>query len=191
MANPQICSIDGCGKAHYAKNWCRKHYQRFRTHGDPLAGKKPAGEAVSFLENTVLPFDGDECLIWPYTRGSGGYGRVWHSGKVRYVHRIVCEAWHGQAPSPEHEAAHLCGKGHEGCVNRKHLVWKTRAENEADKLAHGTHNRGEQHARAKLTETQVLRIRASAVTGAQLAKEYGVSRQLISSIKTRKLWAHL
>lgn len=31
------CSIDGCGAKHFGRGWCRKHYMRHRTHGDPLA----------------------------------------------------------------------------------------------------------------------------------------------------------
>lgn len=30
-----LCSIDGCGRFRYAKEWCKKHYQRNRVHGDP------------------------------------------------------------------------------------------------------------------------------------------------------------
>lgn len=32
------CSIDGCGKPHYARGWCQAHLIRNRRYGDPLAG---------------------------------------------------------------------------------------------------------------------------------------------------------
>lgn len=30
------CSVDGCEAATHARGWCKKHYQRWSTHGDPL-----------------------------------------------------------------------------------------------------------------------------------------------------------
>lgn len=33
----RTCSIEGCGKKHYARGWCRRHYNRWHRHGDPLA----------------------------------------------------------------------------------------------------------------------------------------------------------
>lgn len=30
------CSVDGCKRKHSAKGYCKKHYERFRRHGDPM-----------------------------------------------------------------------------------------------------------------------------------------------------------
>ncbi len=32
----KICSINGCNKKHNSRGFCKMHYQRFLTHGDPL-----------------------------------------------------------------------------------------------------------------------------------------------------------
>lgn len=32
------CTVDGCVRGVFAKGWCCAHYQRARTHGDPLKG---------------------------------------------------------------------------------------------------------------------------------------------------------
>lgn len=32
------CSIDGCPHPHSGRGWCMAHYNRWRKHGDPLAG---------------------------------------------------------------------------------------------------------------------------------------------------------
>lgn len=33
----RTCSVNGCGKRQVARGWCSGHYQRWRTHGDPVA----------------------------------------------------------------------------------------------------------------------------------------------------------
>lgn len=186
-----ICTIDGCDKLQRARGYCHPHLSRWYRYGDPLAGRIDCGAAMVFLETTVIPFEGDECLIWPYGRDGGGYGKVVHNGRPRNAHRVACEIVHGLPPTPKHEAAHSCGKGHEGCVNPRHLEWKTRKENHADKLAHGTHSRGERHGAAKLTAAQVLEIRASTRPLRELAEKYGITQSAVSSIKLRKNWAWL
>ena len=34
----RICSVEGCDRKHFGKSFCQMHYQRWRTHGDPLLG---------------------------------------------------------------------------------------------------------------------------------------------------------
>lgn len=51
--------------------------------------------------------------------------------------------------------------------------------------------RGEANTSAKLTEAQVLEIRASNETGKALAMKYGVSGYTISVIRNRKMWRHI
>ena len=37
----RLCSVDGCGVPRMGKGFCDLHYQRWRTHGDPLkVGKR-------------------------------------------------------------------------------------------------------------------------------------------------------
>jgi HNH endonuclease len=37
----RTCSVDGCDSKHYARGWCRIHYSRWRSTGDPLHEKEP------------------------------------------------------------------------------------------------------------------------------------------------------
>lgn len=37
--NKRLCTIPNCDKPHLAKGWCHMHYQRWRSHGDPMGGK--------------------------------------------------------------------------------------------------------------------------------------------------------
>jgi len=148
------------------------------------------GEPLRFIREIAVPYQGDDCLTWPFARITNGYGSVWYEGKVKYPHRIVCELAHGPAPSPRHEAAHSCGKGHEGCVNPRHLRWATPKENNADKVNHGTTLRGERSARAKLSAADVRQIRAQRgrETQQSLGNRFGVSPRTIEAIHLNKIW---
>lgn len=189
------CMVEGCSLPVHAKGMCNIHYQRTKRNGDPAKTlKTPNGEVVRFFEDVVLAYEGAECLLWPYSTASNGYAQIWHDGKLRPVSRLVCEAKHGPAPTPEHEAAHSCGKGNLGCVTKGHLSWKTHIENEADKIEHGTAPRGTRNGQAKVTEADVLAIRSAAKRGVRqssLVDQYGLSPASISFIVNRKNWAWL
>ena len=193
MADPRICSIEGCGKPHDARGWCCAHHRRWRRHGDPLAGGTPRGEPERYFREIVLPFVEVECLIWPYARSSSGYGHVRQNGRMQLVHRLACEAIHGSPPTPEHEAAHSCGKGHKGCCNPRHVRWATHAENHEDRLLHGTHNRGERCGAAKLNESDVLKIRAlrGKMLQREIAEKFGVDQSQVSNIYRGESWGWL
>lgn len=190
MAAHSICSIPDCGNAAVKRGWCNAHYRRWLRHGDPMAGRIPNGEAHQFLE-LALSYDDNDCLLWPYARCPKGYGRINLKGQSQVVSHIVCKDAHGEPPTPLHEAAHSCGNGHMGCVNKRHLSWKTPAENEADKLTHGTSTRGERHPFAKLTEEEVRLIYRDPRIHEVIAAEYGVSAPTVSNIKCRRSWSWL
>jgi hypothetical protein len=71
------------------------------------------------------------------------------------------------------------------------MSWKTQVGNEADKVTHGTSNRGERNGHAKLTVQQVLLIRESTAQLKQLASSFGVSITTISEVRNRKQWSWL
>lgn len=192
MAAKPLCSIPDCDKPSAHRGWCKAHYHRWYNHGDPLAGSTAKGELTRFLEDTALPYQGDDCLLWPYTKDRKGYAQINRKG-TRYVHRIVCEATHGKPPSPRHEAAHECGNGHLGCVNPRHLSWKTPVENQADKVTHGTHQFGIRNTQAKLTEDDVRQIRSlkGQKSLTEIGRMFGVNFVTVSNIHTGRRWAWL
>lgn len=190
----KACSVYECnGNAHSdargVKGFCYKHYKRFIRHGYPTAGRTSKGEPEAFYKGVVLQYEGDDCLIWPYNRNSAGYGYMKRAGKYGVVSRFACADVNGPPPTPEHESAHNCGNGHSGCVNPTHLEWKTPAANNADRLLHDTHMRGERHPLAKITEDQARKI--ISLKGKEIqtitAERYGVSKSLISALQTGKL----
>lgn len=87
MATSRICSIPDCDKPALSRGWCSMHYQRWKKHRDPMALKYPS-HARDFYERTVLTYDKDDCLFWPYAKNPQGYGLVAHEGRQRSVHLI-------------------------------------------------------------------------------------------------------
>lgn len=129
-------------------------------------------------------YDGDDCLIWPFNRVRG-YGTLAINGVDWRAPRLMCTLAHGEAPTSGHEAAHSCGRGHEGCMTPNHLSWKTRAENQRDRRAHGT-TAGvwRKTTRRKLTPAQVEEIRkiGRSKTYDELAAMFGVSPSRVREV---------
>lgn len=169
MAIKPLCKVGRCGKP-----------------------RSPVGQHKRWLYSHAR-HDGDDCLIWPFLRNNYGYGVVRFRGPVCSAARAMCILAHGEPATPKHETAHSCGNGHLGCINPKHLRWSTRSENHKDKIAHGTHRRGERHSGAVLKRSDVLAIRAMRGTiGIRaIAESYGVSKSLISAVQTGKRWGWL
>lgn len=166
---------------------------RWHTHGDAtvvLTQQSKAGDPLKFLDD--LPSSGTACVTWPYAKNNRGYAQINIEGKKWLATRIVCERTHGPAPTPDHVAAHDCGKGHLGCIAPWHLQWKTPEENRADMHLHGTISRGDRHA-TKLNSYVVRSIRTLLPTMAQstIAERFGISQSMVSQISTGKAWGHL
>jgi len=189
MTVQRICSIPNCGKSHKGHGYCYAHLTRLQRHGDPLGGGASRTEPKRFLL-AAFAHNADECLLWPFGN-KRGYGQILYEGKKKFVHRLVCEQAHGKPPTPQHEAAHSCGNGDKGCVAKAHLSWKTRRENEADKLIHGTHQFGENNPMAKLTEVDVRSIRLDPRRHAEIARQFGITYSNVSAIKRRASWGHI
>lgn len=152
-------------------------------------GNRGKGRGIRFLRG-LIDHDGDECVIWPLFRDVNGYGRVGYDGKKPgWAHRVMCELAHGQPPEG-HEAAHTCGGGKQGCVNPKHLTWKTKTQNQLDRAAHGTKNTFAWAHSSKLTAEQVVAIRALAgrATQREIAEMFDVTDATVRDITSGKTW---
>lgn len=193
MASSRVCAIVGCRKTVAARGWCSTHYKRWAKYGDPLIAKKAGnGDLIAWVHEVALAYDGDECLSWPFGR-TRGYGSLSANGRKDYAHRIICEIRHGPQPEGDYHASHSCGNGHLGCVNPRHICWKTRVDNFADRLTHGTDHRGEKHPRAKLSAPEVKQIKQLLQSKGvrEIARMFDVSPGAISSIRRGKNWVWL
>lgn len=110
------------------------------------------------------------------------------------VHRLVNRAFNGEPPTG-HVTNHISGdKSDDRAVN---LEWVAQRENLAHALRTGLRStnapRGAAHHSAKLTEPDVLAIRAAEGkrTAKELAARYGIRYESIHAIWKRRTWKHL
>lgn len=188
----QPCSVDDCTKPSDRRGYCTAHYMRWRRGGSPTSGRIARGTIQAFFDNVVRTEVGDECLQWPFSRTNGGYATGKIDGEQRNVSRYICVVTLGP-PSAGCQAAHNCGNGHLGCVNPRHLEWKTRVDNMADTLKHGTRMRGERHHATNLKNADVLEIRRleGVTTTRFLADKYNLTTEHVRLIQRRKSWSYL
>ncbi|WP_429115234.1 hypothetical protein [Ensifer sp. KUDG1] len=146
---------------------------------------------MAFLEAALIS-NTDECILWPFSTGKGGYGTMFLDGEYHNVPRLALEKSEGPPPSPGMVAAHKPVVCHNrACINRRHLRWATHAQNSADTITDGTRLLGEKTNSARLTAEQVLEIRKDDRPAADVAEAYGVSRRNIAAIRERKSWGWL
>lgn len=191
----KICTIDACDIAVFAAGLCSGHYhqkQRGVAFHPVTPRKHKVGSQVPWLHAHVS-YKGDGCLTWPFSFQKDGRGQVTMSGRTKQAHRVMCELAHGLPPTPLHEAAHLCGKGHLGCVNPKHLAWKTSKENKADQIGHGTRLWGERNTNARLIPAQVYFIRefAEMFSHKHVGFLFEISEKHVGAIVNRRAWSHI
>ena len=111
--------------------------------------------------------------------------------KIRGVHTLVLEAFRGPCP-PGMEACHFPDPDKSN-NHLDNLRWDTRSENHHDAAIRSRFRRGEE-IQKKLTNSDVIRIKKSirsGMSGADLARMFGVTESVISRIRHGKLWAHL
>lgn len=191
--NNRICLVNACEKRSVCRGMCRSHYMRWLRHGNPTSGRTEEGKPADFIRQVMSSPASDACVYWPFAK-TDGRGQIYCEGILQLAHRVVCTLAHGKPPFEKAHAAHSCGKGHLACVNPMHLRWATCEENAADRIIHGTDNRGVKNHRSKLTEADVVEIKKMITAGeslASIARSYSVCPATIGHIKARNSWVHI
>lgn len=111
---------------------------------------------------------------WGYPVASNGKG-----GKSK-AHRLAYRLFCGPLPQGS-MVLHTCG--HAQCINPHHLYLGDAAQNAADRDRHGTTARGARLPQTRLSDADVLAIRASGESVTALARLFNTSRGNISSIR--------
>lgn len=127
------CRFNGCGREGLlSRGLCSSHYTRAKREKlldiYPRTRRAENGAPLKFLTDNV-GYSGADCVLWPFARAQNGYPELRYRGKSTRAHRLMCQMAHGEPPASHYEASHTCDRGHLGCVNPRHLVWETHADN--------------------------------------------------------------
>lgn len=135
---------------------------------------------------------GSQSECWPWTAGEiEGYGSFGYRGRNWLAHRVAWTWSKGEIP-PGLCVCHHCDN--RCCVNPGHLFLGTRADNQRDMVRKGRAASGESNAQAKLTEPDVIAIRALRKDGMlqyEIAERFGISRANVGYIVRRKTWTQV
>lgn len=132
------------------------------------------------------------CWVWTAGRFSQDYGQFRLGDKKIKAHRYVYETIVGPIADGLC-VCHKCDVRH--CVNPDHLFLGTTQQNTADKVSKSRQARGAGIGRAKLTESDVVRIRhlvtVEGRTNIAVGRLFNVTDVLVSYIVHRKSWKHV
>lgn len=188
----RTCSVEECTKPHYAHSFCAMHNYRFKKHGDPnkverLRGGDPMIRFAAM--NKLMP---NGCHEWQGARFYKKYGSFSFNGAQVKATRWLWERVNGPIPK-DWVVRHKCDNP--PCVNIDHLEIGTRKDNGNDMVVRGRSLKGERNFRAKLTEADVVEIKAELASGVptykEIALKYGVSHTLIRHIEAGRRWQHV
>lgn len=133
----------------------------------------------------------DGCHYWT-SRDRKGYGSLSIKHKDVYAHRLSYTVHKGEIPNGMH-VLHTCDNPL--CVNPDHLFLGTNNDNIADKVRKGRCVVGENHKRSKLTQANVIQIRAlcknTNVSRIDIAAMFGVCYDTVYRIMKNQIWKHV
>jgi len=176
-----ICSIDGCTKKVYAKKMCALHYKRVLRVGSPYVSRPclhlPVKEKFWLY---VKKGTNDECWEWTGFKDKDGYGKL-RTGKTNTAaHRISYRLHYGKIDSGM-LVLHKCNNT--SCVNPDHLYQGTQVDNMAGRKLAGNQPQNETHPNTKISNADVLKIRALNKTYKELSMIFGISESQVGNIK--------
>lgn len=147
------------------------------------------GSVRSFFLARLATVEPGPCLTdWPGF-SEGGYPRMKYSGKmVKAVH----VAWFHLHGRWARQLNHTCHRPE--CWNPHHVYEGDQADNGQDRVEAGRSALGERHGNARLTQDDVLAIRARHAAGESLpdiAADYPIGKSNVWAIAMRKTWRHV
>lgn len=193
--SPKPCSAPGCESPARARSLCANHYEYARrVHGLEVLPVRTLAErlAARLKPSPTNSYQGTACLEWQGSLSKAGYGTIGANGTPVLAHRVAYQQHHNVVLTSEQLVCHHCDNP--PCCNPAHLFVGTNADNMADMAAKGRSARGSRNGMAKLSEAEVLAIRAAFGAGlsrAEVAQRFGLSIGLTDRIIYRQRWAWL
>lgn len=132
------------------------------------------------------------CILSKYATTADGHAKVGIAGSSTGHHRLAYCAAHKlpMTAIAGKVVRHTCDTPN--CINPAHLVLGTALDNVKDRVDRGRSAKGSSHGSAKLTEDQVLLIRARKFGSSRsIAAEFGVSHTQIQQIQRGTKWAYI
>lgn len=179
----------------------RHRENKQHAHAERVEEWREIPSAPGYYASSIGRIRNRHGLVLKQRLDSAGYLRltVCVNGRQRYsmVSRLVCEAFHGQPPTADHEAAH--GDGVRDNNRESNLRWATPLENREDMKLHGTWPALENHPRAGITLAQAEAIRSEYKacmgrnrvrrgTRERLATKFNVSVWVIKDVVAGRSW---
>lgn len=131
----------------------------------------------------------DACWEWTGAIDkSSGYGAFKVGGRRVTPHRLSLSWKLGRDVGPHLDACHTCDNRR--CVRPDHLYEGTRKQNVGDCVSRGRHARGETVGTAKLTEAEIVAIKASALDARALSRRFSVHPTTVRAIRGGRSWRH-
>lgn len=147
-------------------------------------------DVIDRFNDKYTPEPNSGCWLWTGSLSNKGYGLFYLNGKSCRAHRVSWEIFKTPIPAGM-LVCHTCDNP--PCVNPDHLYVGTPRDNTQDMLRRGrmASTSGEQHGNSKLTELDVMAIRADPRTQEEIAFDFGITDGHVSKIKLRAAWGHL
>lgn len=132
--------------------------------------------------------DQNSCWYFKGKKTTRGYGGITIQGEHIYAHRLSYKLFCGEVDSRQ-LIRHKCDNP--SCVNPWHLSAGSHLDNMLDRTIRGRNPAGERNGRAKLNDSDVLRILADPRAAHKVAADYAVGKDAILRIRNGESWTHI
>jgi hypothetical protein len=108
-----------------------------------------------------------------------------------YIHQLVAKAFHGNRPLGM-DAAH--DNGNKADNRADNIEWKTRKENNLDRIRHNTLAHGERHGQSRFTVRKVMlarKLKQQSIPERKIAARVGVSRWTLRDMLRGRTWVRV
>jgi len=154
-------------------------FKSFSTVKRNFISKLPKEAFDSKFENS--------CWLWQGNMHWNGYGRInWGKTERYFAHRISYMIYNGFIPQGK-VIRHTCDNPH--CINPKHLVMGTQADNLKDMAKRNRHGMSKLNPEAVKVIKWMLKYKNYHGLASKLARLHDVTPYTIHDIKRNKSWA--